>query len=432
MALTLLAALPRAAMGQGRDSTAIDRRASQVVAMLGGAQIDFDTLFAPTFLAQVPPAQIRQIIQQYAAQLGAVTRMERVHGAAGTPIQAQFRLGFSKGSTVPMTIAVGAAPPSLVTGLFFGPPRKDVATLTELMREFSALPGHVSVLAARLDASAVVPIAAVDSGRPLALGSAFKLYILAELISEVESGKRHWSDVVPLDSASRSLPSGVLQRWPVGTPMTIEALAILMISQSDNTAADQLLHLLGRERVESRQREVGNTHFAQNIPFVTTREMFALKTPADSALLRRYLAGSTSVRRDVLSEIARQPYAEIAPDFSKGPVAIDSVEWFASASDLARTMLWIRNHTATGPAAAARAVLAVNPGLNWPAGNWPYVGFKGGSEPGVLDLSFLLRRADGQWFVLTATWNNPDKAVDEGQLIPLVQQAGELLLKENP
>lgn len=425
--LLLAGVAPRAALGQAGDSTAIDRRASQIVAMLGGAQLDVDTLFAPTFLAAVPPAQIRQLTQQLATQLGTVTRVQRVHGAADSPTHAEFRLGFSKGFTVPMTIAVSAAPPNLVGGLLFGAPSKDVATLPELMHEFSALPGHVSVLAARLDGNAVVPIAAVDSGRALALGSAFKLYVLAALINEIENGTRHWSDVVPLDSASQSLPSGVLQRWPAGTPMTIESLAILMISQSDNTAADRLLHLLGRERVESQQREVGNTHFARNVPFPTTREMFALKTPADWALLRQYVAGSPVVRREVLTEIARQPYASLAPDFSKGPVAIDSVEWFASASDLARTLLWIRNHSSTGPAATARAVLAVNPGLSWPSGEWSYIGFKGGSEPGVLNLSFLLRRADGQWFVLTATWNNPDKAVDENQLIPLVQRAGELL-----
>ncbi len=331
-----------------------------------------------------------------------------------------------------MTIEVGVGLPNLVAGLNFGTPIKDVATLDELMHVFSALPGHVSVLAARLDGSVVTPIAAVDTAEALGIGSAFKLYILAELIHQIESGARHWSDVVPIDSASRSLPSGVLHSWPIGAPVTIETLAILMISQSDNTAADHLLHLLGREQVENQQHVVGNTHFARNVPFLTTREMFALKTPANAALAARYRAGPTTVRRDVLAEIAHHSYADVAPDFSAGPVAIDSVEWFASASDLARTMLWIRDHTATGAAAAARDVLEVNPGLNWPAGSWPYVGFKGGSEPGVLDLTFLLRRADGQWFVLTSTWNNPTKAVDEEQFVGLMQRAGELLLSHKP
>jgi len=432
LAVLLGAVGPRAAMAQQRDSTAMERRVSQIVAMLGGARLGLDTLFTPAFLAEVPPAQVVQLTRQLATQLGTVIRVQRVRGQADTPNHGEFRLGFSKGFTLPMTIDVAGAPPNLVAGLLFGAPAKDVATLDEVMRELAALPGHVSALAARLDGNALVQIAGLDTGRAMGIGSAFKLYILAELISEIESGARHWSDVVPIDAASRSLPSGILQSWPVGTPMTIESLAILMISQSDNTAADRLLHLVGRERVEKQQRVVGNTHFERNTPFLTTRELFALKTPADSALLRRYLSGSVSARRDVLIDIGRQSYAAIAPDFSTGPVAIDSVEWFASASDLARTLLWIRDHTATGAAATARDVLAVNPGLNWSSESWSYVGFKGGSEPGVLDLSFLLRRADGQWFVLTTTWDNPGNAVDQDRLIPLVRRAGELLLSQKP
>lgn len=423
---------PHAAIAQGRDSSVMERRVSQIVALLGGARIGFDTLFAQAFLAEVPPAQVRQLTRQLATQLGTVTRVQRVQGPSDTPTHGEFRIGFSKGFTLPMTIDVVATRPNLVGGLLFGAPSKEVASIEEVMHALAALPGHVSALAARLDGGIVVQIAGLDTGRALGIGSAFKLYVLSELIREIESGERHWSDVVSLDSASRSLPSGVLQNWPAGTPITIESLAILMISQSDNSAADRLLHLLGRERVENQQRVVGNSHSARNVPFLTTRELFALKTPADSVLLRRYLAGSISVRRDLLTEIARQPYAAVAPDFSTGPVAIDSVEWFASASDLARTMLWIRDHTTTGAAAVARDVLAVNPGLNWPSGSWPYVGFKGGSEPGVLDLSFLLRRADGRWFVLTATWVNAGKVIDEDQIIPLMQRAGELLLTQKP
>ena len=181
-ALLLAAVAPRAAIAQRRDSTALERRTSEIVAMLGGAPIGFDTLFAPSFLAAVPPAQIRQLTRQLATQLGKVTRVERVRDTTDSPTHAQFRLGFSNGFTMPTTVNVAAAVPNLVDGLLFGAPSKDVATLEELMHDFAALPGHVSVLAARLDANGVVPIAALDTNRALGIGSAFKLYVLAELI----------------------------------------------------------------------------------------------------------------------------------------------------------------------------------------------------------------------------------------------------------
>ena len=103
----------------------------------------------------------------------------------------------------------------------------------------------------------------------------------------------------------------------------------------------------------------------------------------------------------------------------------------ASVSDLARTMVWLRDHSAATPTTAARGVLAVNPGIGWPAGTWKYAGFKGGSEPGVVNLTFLLQRTDGVWFVLAATWNNPARAVDEAAFAALVNRAGVLLARGN-
>lgn len=69
----------------------------------------------------------------------------------------------------------------------------------------------------------------------------------------------------------------------------------------------------------------------------------------------------------------------------------------------------------------------MNPGLAWRSDQWSYIGYKGGSEPGVLAMAFLMQRKDGQWFVLTAAWNNPAADVDEAAFAALMQRAGELL-----
>ncbi|HEY5219044.1 MAG TPA: hypothetical protein VIJ16_04505, partial [Gemmatimonadaceae bacterium] len=77
--------------------------------------------------------------------------------------------------------------------------------------------------------------------------------------------------------------------------------------------------------------------------------------------------------------------------------------------------------------APARAILAVNPGLNLSGGEWTYVGYKGGSEPGVLDLTLLLWHRSGAWYIVSATWNDPARVVDEATLIGLVQRAVDLV-----
>ena len=106
---------------------------------------------------------------------------------------------------------------------------------------------------------------------------------------------------------------------------------------------------------------------------------------------------------------------------------IDSIEWFASAEDLARVMQYLAQHTATGEAALARKILSINPGLSIDHEQWSYIGYKGGSEPGVLDLTFLLRHGSGPWYVLTATWNDPKAPLAEERFEGFVQRAIELL-----
>jgi beta-lactamase class A len=141
-----------------------------------------------------------------------------------------------------------------------------------------ALPGRTSVLV--LTDSKLV--AAHDADIPLAVASAGKLAVLLALKNAVSDGRLSWEDVVTLDPKWRSLPSGQLQDWPDGTPLTIASLAHLMISVSDNTATDALIHLVGREAIQAVSR--------RNIPFVDTRNLHSSngrECPASHRMVER-------------------------------------------------------------------------------------------------------------------------------------------------
>jgi hypothetical protein len=114
------------------------------------------------------------------------------------------------------------------------------------------------------------------------------------------------------------------------------------------------------------------------------------------------------------------------------PIHVDDIEWFASASDLCRAMNWLRIATELGPAAPLRGVLAINPGLSVSKEAFPFVGYKGGSETGVLNLTYLLRAKDGTWYAASAGWNDPMQAVEESRLIGLMQRVVYLLGKNPP
>lgn len=59
--------------------------------------------------------------------------------------------------------------------------------------------------------------------------------------------------------------------------------------------------------------------------------------------------------------------------------------------------------------------IAINPGLA-ERDQWTRIGYKGGSEPGVLNFTTWLRGSDGITHCLVATWNNAASGLDEQQL----------------
>lgn len=158
--------------------------------------------------------------------------------------------------------------------------------------------------------------------------------------------------------------------------------------------------------------------------------MFKLKAAIGGALMPRWLALNPAGRRKMLmGEIASVPLAAIdGKRFADGiPKAIDTIEWFASPADLARTMDWLRRNSEQGPGAEARAILSRNSGIG-PAASarWNYVGYKGGSEPGLINMTLLLQAKSGNWFVVTAGWSNTAAPVDEARFVSLVTRAVEL------
>jgi hypothetical protein len=58
---------------------------------------------------------------------------------------------------------------------------------------------------------------------------------------------------------------------------------------------------------------------------------------------------------------------------------------------------------------------------------WPYVGFKGGSELGVLSGTWVLERADGRQFVLSIGFRNPDGPVETATAVGVMGAARDRL-----
>jgi len=400
-------------------STELLARAEQVIALVQGRANPAE-MFTPEFLAQVPQTQVRAVTGQLVAQYGAARRVAGIEPQSATAATVHY--DFER-AIVHMQIVIQPQAPHHIAGLLVTGADMSGDSFTAVLAELRALPGQTSVAIARLGDGAPELIASIEPDRPLAIGSAFKLFILAELSRQIVAGQRHWNDVVVLDR--RSIPSGLLQSWPSGSPLTVHTLAALMISQSDNTASDVLLHLAGRENVERMMTTIGVQAAGRNRPILSTLELSAIKTASDAAVAAWRTADEAGRRRLLGSDYASADATRIdLARFTGAPLHIDSVEWFASAADLVRTMDWLRRNGDE----TARAILAINPGLGSPlTGSLDYVGYKGGSEPGVLNLTWLVRNRAGTWHVVTGSWNNPAAPVQEAQLIGLLSRAIQLV-----
>ena len=403
----------------------LKKRLDDVTKLFADKPAGFEAIFSPGFLKAVPPDKLAPVLVEYFKKGGKVLRTLRVnkHGDHA----AEYRV-FAEKTTFPMKLGVEPEPPHKVNMFWMGVPAPRFSSLPAAIKALKKLPGTVSFSAWLLGGDKGHKVLATLNGKkPLAIGSSFKLYILGALLDDIASGKRTWDEVARLSEEHRSWPSGVLHKWPADSPVTVHTLASQMISISDNTATDTLLFYLGRQRVEAMLKLMGNRHAARNKPFLSTREMFRIKENGKGRLRPYLKAKGVGGKRKYLDQVlAKEPYTKSIDFGTAAPTAVDKVEWFASADDLCRTMQWLRDVTAKDK--TARGVLGINRGLQWPDDKWAYVGYKGGSEPGVLNLTWLAQRKDGVWYALSAGWNNPAATLDEDRFVELVQ--GIILLLE--
>jgi hypothetical protein len=376
--------------------------------------------FDEGFRAAVP--DLGGLFGTLAVQLGdvALASVESDHeGALVAKVHSQ------KAGPLRIRLSVEPGGTHRMVGLLFQP-APDAAppaqSWAEVDARIGALAPKVGLLAAELSDGACQPVHALNPDQPLAIGSAFKLYVLDELARQVWAGERRWTDTLAIDESLKSLPTGDMRSAPAGTGFSLEHYARKMISESDNTATDHLLGLLGRAKVEATAARSGND---RNRPFLSTREMFGIKLVMDEKARKRFIGGDEAKRRRMADE-ARA--LDLAPAMNAvatwtAPRHIETIEWFASPEELCHEASALRAYTDP----AVRRVLSVNPGIPDETGQWAWIGFKGGSEPGVLNLSWILERSDGRAWFLSVGFNDPAAPLDEAAAISAAAAARSFL-----
>lgn len=386
-----------------------------VRALQPGPTFAATSFLEPDLLQEIRPAKWAELCRDLTTQHGQARQARGFQMRA--PYVAEFSLIFEKGVAIPVLLRTAPLPPYRIAGLRFGQAVPLQDSWEQVRSDLSRLPGTTAALVSPLDPTGP-PLLAWQVRQPLAVASAFKLLVTVSLADAVTKSKRQWAEVITTEARWRSLPSGWLQDWPDGSPVTLHTLAALMLARSDNTAADHLLHTLGRETVEASQHRLALDAGQRNKPFLATGEMFRLKLIADQHLRQRYLEADVNRRRQILAqEIAPLSLASAVP--LTRPAHLAEIEWHFSAADLARLADELRR---SSQADIVLPLLALQPPMVLDAKFWSYVGYKGGSECGVQSAVVLLRHRSGAWFVVSLIWNNPETDVDSAGFFELLER----------
>ncbi|MGH2535091.1 MAG: serine hydrolase [Thermomicrobiales bacterium] len=390
---------------------------------------------AAAFLAALPAPDLIAILQNLTAPLAPVTVARFEGGVSRT--RANALLFTRSGHQWRVRLGVDAEPPYLINDLFFEP----VAVPEPVARPPTSWKGldsrlqkvapEVGFVAAEVSDGACRPLNEVNADEPMAIASAFKLYVLGALADAVAAGEFDWDDPLPINQELRSLPNGEMRLEADGSAFPIRTYAEQMMASSDNTATDHLITLLGRERVEAYMAAMGHEQPELNRPLLLTREWFALKLRYTEGELADYLDLSETEKRRFLADEV-DPVAATLSEVEQwlGPNEIKTIEWFASAGDLCRATASLHAQAQQTGLSPIYDALSLNPGVAWDAETWRYVGFKEGYETGVKSYAWLLQRADGRWFALTAIINDPSEEIDGFHLRQLMVTAVDLLAKE--
>ncbi|MFA5479896.1 MAG: serine hydrolase [Candidatus Muiribacteriota bacterium] len=358
---------------------------------------DLKSIFSADFLQVLPPEKIIEVVKIYKNSLGNFKSVEKNDD--------MYKVIFEKGFA---DSRISFNSDNLVNSLWFGGPQLTEDDFDKIIKDFSKIAEHTSITIIKNNKDYILKH---NHDKKLGVGSAFKLYVLRALDEKIKRRETGWSRVVFLKDELKTLPSGILQEWPDMTPVTLKTLANLMIQFSDNTATDILIDYLKPEYIEKFSPK-------SIAPFMSTSQMFNLKLGTNHKFRVDYSKSDLKQQRRILNSLKKQfSMDDESVRNWKNPIDVDLIEWFVSTDDLCRVIYELRNNNS----------ININPGT-LAKKDWEKIGFKGGSEPGVFNLTYILQKKNSRdFYAISATANDNEKVVEQKEFINIVNRLANLI-----
>ena len=121
----------------------------------------------------------------------------------------------------------------------------------------SRAPGVAAVAVRDLGSSYV---SGYNMNEVMPAASTIKIPVMVEVFRQMEAGNFDLNRRVELLASDRDWGSGAIADSPVGETFSVSTLLAQMITVSDNTAANMLIRLVGRQRINQTMQSLGLDH----------------------------------------------------------------------------------------------------------------------------------------------------------------------------
>lgn len=377
--------------------------------VLNQKSYDYKNNFSPDFIKAIPEEYFQSLISEIIGAVGTCNRVEEVFVSGN---KAKYKFISQSSRYVAFELSLDGN--SLIDGFLI----KDIVFPDVVIDSWNAAKSYAS----SWDGNSSISIenfskgsgAEKDGSAVQPLGSGFKLYVLGAVADLVKTGSLKWDQTFPIRADWKSLPSGVMQDWADEKLVPLKTYVEYMIKISDNTATDHLINIAGRNTVESQLAVMGNSFEQLNRPFLTTAEMFKIKWASQIDIINSFINGDGTIRRSLLqNEIAAIPLSKVGTNgvSMEAPAFIREIEWFGSTNDLCESMKSLKEKNSPEVLdALSKNVPLLDLGTN---SQWSYGGYKGGSEPGVLTMTYLVQNKNSEWGCVSLSWHNENQNVNQ-------------------
>jgi beta-lactamase class A len=187
-------------------------------------------------------------------------------------------------------------------------------------QELAALGGRLSCIVIRGERTAPDRVVSINPEQEYPAASLAKIPILIEVARQVAAGQLAWEERNAVPREARVPSAGVLADLAPDLRLTLRDLAHLMITISDNTAANVLLDLVGMDAVNATMRDLGliATRLERRFMDFAARQAGYdnWTTPADMSLALAHLCGeSLPYAKEMLAILLRQNDRTILPAY---------------------------------------------------------------------------------------------------------------------